>query len=844
MIVRKSLFLPLAMLCVATSLYGDSLYDAFRAPPCAARPWCYWYWVNGNVDEETATADLEAMKKAGFGGILLLDPRGYDKVVWKPEPKMPFGGDEWRRLVVYSVKECARLGLEFTMNLSDCGGSLKGPWLTGEDGPKRLVVGVDAGDLPADFKYYHDIATFSVRVAPGTSVKSGWRNAGGVVNRWEKDALVADVPALEWHQGTSGGGALLRGRNGGQDGEWHTLRFGYCAIPKREHDVDVIDAAAVERHFNRIAGPLFDALGPLVGTTFTHVYSVSWEGAIPTWTGNFADAFRARAGYDLLPDLPVLAGFTRAGTRPGLLTDYRRVRNDMFRDRFYGTVRRLAHARGVKLYSECGGPWNRDPSVFREADQFAFLGVNDMPQGENWPIAPAHHSDLAFNRPAANAAHIYGLRRASAEAFTLMDAHYAMWPERLKRTADDMFVDGVNHVVWHTFTASPKSFGKPGIEYFAGTHINRNVTWFPQAHAFLAYLARCQVMLQAGEPVTDIALYAGHTPYQHWGRWRDVPWEGARVAIPRGYNYDILNDETLEKRKGDYPVFVDASGDSVTWPKLPPPDFEGDFNDVIHRRTADGTDIYFVAPSGGTGNGRLTFRVTGKMPELWDPVTGTRRKVANAETLPDGRIRIPLRFPRDGSVFVVFRPPQAAAADPAPASDWPKRQKTVSLTNARWKIDIGGRAYDRLGDWTKSDDPEIRFFSGTAVYRANFTLPPVEGDRTLFLGRVAGGLAEVRVNGVDCGVAWCIPYRVRVPAAVQREGNNVLEVRVVNTWRNRLIGDCLLPPEQRHTQSCLAYKPGPHNNAEGYWGFSKLANGYSANDELISCGLYGPVEMR
>ena len=370
------------------------------------------------------------------------------------------------------------------------------------------------------------------------------------------------------------------------------------------------------------------------------------------------------------------------------------------------------------------------------------------------------------------------------------------------------------------------------------------MTWFPQAHAFISYLARCQVMLQAGEPVTDIALYAGHTPYQHWGRWRDVPWEGARVAIPRGYNYDILNDETLERRKGAYPVFVDASGDSVTWPKLPPPDFEGDFNDVIHRRTADGTDIYFVAPAGGTGNGRLTFRVKGKVPELWDPVTGTRRKVANAETLPDGRIRIPLRFPRDGSIFVVFRPPQVAAADPAPASDWPKRQKTVSLTNARWTIDIGGRAYDRLGDWTKSDDPEIRFFSGTAVYRANFTLPAVEGDRTLFLGRVAGGLAEVRVNGVDCGVAWCYPYRVRVPVAAQREGNNVLEVRVVNTWRNRLIGDCLLPPERRHTQSCLAYKPGPHNNAEGFWGFSKLANGYSANDELISCGLYGPVEMR
>lgn len=827
------IFVLTLLACVASALRGGALYDSFRSPPQSARPWCYWYWVNGNVDEETATADLEAMKKAGFGGILLLDPRGYDKVVRKPGPKMPFGGDEWRRLVVYSVRECARLGLEFTMNLSDCGGSLKGPWLTGEDCPKRLVVGVDAGAPPASYENYHDIAAFSVRVAPGTRVSPGWRNAGGAVNRWSKDKAESAVPALEW-----------RAAAGGEGEGWHTLRFGYCAIPKREHDVDVIDADAVERHFNRIAGPLFDALGPLVGTTFTHVYSVSWEGAIPTWTGDFADAFREHAGYDLMPDLPALAGFTRPGGRPGLLRDYRRVRNDLFRIRFYGTVRRLAHARGVKLYSESGGPWNRDPSVFREADQLAFLGVNDMPQGENWPVAPAHHSDLAINRPAANAAHIYGLRRASAEAFTHMDYHYSMWPEKLKRTADDAFVDGVNHLVWHTFTASPKEFGKPGIEYFAGTHVNRNVTWFPQAHAFIDYLARCQAMLQAGEPVTDIAIYAGSTPYQHWGRWRDVPWEGARIAIPRGYNYDILNDETLGRRKGDYPVFVDASGDSVTWPKLPLPDFEGDFNDVIHRRTADGTDIYFVAPSGGTGRGSLTFRVKDKVPELWDPVTGTRRRAPNAETLPDGRIRIPLWFPRDGSVFVVFRPPEAAAADPAPADDWPKRRKPLALTDGPWTIDVGGRPYGRLGDWTKSDDPEIRHFSGTATYRASFTLPAADADRTLLLGRVAGGLAEVRVNGVDCGVAWCFPYRVRVPSGALRAGRNELEVRVVNTWRNRLIGDCLLPPERRKTRGCLECKSGPHNNASGDWGFSRLANGYSANDELDSCGLYGPVELR
>lgn len=348
--------------------------------------------------------------------------------------------------------------------------------------------------------------------------------------------------------------------------------------------------------------------------------------------------------------------------------------------------------------------------------------------------------------------------------------------------------------------------------------------------------------MHAGEPVVDIAVYAGHTPYQHWGRYRDVPWDGARIAIPRGYNYDILNDETLA-RKDRYAAFVDASGDSVTWPRLPEPDFEGDFNDVVHRRCVDGTEIYFVQTS-RKGNGTLTFRVRGKTPELWDPVTGTRRRAVKAIVQQDGRVRIPFSFPQDGSVFVVFRPKDVAAVDPAPVDDWPKPRKSVSLTDGPWRIDIGGRSHDRLGNWTHASDPEIRYFSGAAVYRTSFTLGEAPIDRALYLGRVAGGLAEVKVNGVDCGIAWCFPFRVKVPAAALKKGPNEVEIKVVNAWRNRLIGDCALPEDQRHTKSCLKYKTSAHNDAAGRWGFSQITEGYSVDDELDACGLYGPVELR
>ena len=429
-----------------------------------------------------------------------------------------------------------------------------------------------------------------------------------------------------------------------------------------------------------------------------------------------------------------------------------------------------------------------------------------------------------------------------------MDYHWNQWPATLKRSADDAFVDGINHFVWHTFSCSPAAFGRPGIEYFAGTHINRNVTWHKQSRAFLAYLARCQAMLQAGKPVTDIAVYAGHNPYRHWGRYRQLPWDGATIAIPRGYNYDILNDEKLSL-KDSYAAFVDATAKPVVWPKLPPPDFEGDFNEVIHRRTDDGTDIYFVAPSSGTGRGSVTFRVSGKVCELWDPVTGNRRRAPEAKTTPDGRTKVPLAFPKDGSVFVVFRPKDVADTD-SPKADVPPVMRHVPLAGGvsikgPWTVRLGEGKFDRLGDWTKSDDPAVRYFSGTATYTTTFTLNEVkQNDRLLMLGMVAGGLAEVFVNGTDCGIVWCAPWYAKVPAAALRKGTNTLEVRVTNTWRNRLIGDCLLPSEKRLTKSCLQYKDGPLNNARGEVSFSNRASGYSANDSLISCGLYGPVSLR
>src|ERR1019366_8723488 len=131
--------------------------------------------------------------------------------------------------------------------------------------------------------------------------------------------------------------------------------------------------------------------------------------------------------------------------------------------------------------------------------------------------------------------------------FTHMVQHWSAYPAVLKPHADAAFTDGINHLIWHTFTASPPEFGQPGSEYFAGTHINPNVTWFRDAGPFVTYLARCQLLLRPGQFVADVCAYTGENPYLHWGR--ALKWgPHATQTLGKGYTYDLINNEVLMDR--------------------------------------------------------------------------------------------------------------------------------------------------------------------------------------------------------------------------------------------------------------------------------------------------------
>ena len=535
--------------------------ESFRHPPREDRPWVYWWWLKSNVDRETIVRDLRAMRDVGVSGFLLFDVRGYHEDHVPPPPEATeFMSRQWRQWVRDALEEADRLGLQASINLSSCAGSLMGPWPVGEDAPKQLLwsrshlrgpARLDA-PLPSVPLGVRPIAILAARTRPTCPTppvqesQLVWTDWSSILGEPQPDCVATEVVDL-----TDKEDAERRLTWDIPEGEWALIRFAYGPMTGREREVDVLDAEAVTRHFERMGRALLQDAGPLAGRTLTHFYSVSWEGATPTWTRDFEPQFARYRGYAMRPWMPVLAGVTvhDPGLSRRFLRDYHAALAACFCSNFYGTLHRLCREVGLQWHAESGGPWNRSIPLFAAADQLAFLGRTDMPQGEFWfPGRGNMGRPPEFNRPAAIAAHVYGRRLAAAEAFTHMVQHWSAYPAVLKPTADAAFCDGINHLIWHTFTASPERFGLPGIEYFAGTHFNPNVTWWPMAQPFVDYLARAQHLLRHGRPVVDFCVYIGDRPYLHWGRWADRWSTNASLAAPPGYSWDLVNDEVLLHR--------------------------------------------------------------------------------------------------------------------------------------------------------------------------------------------------------------------------------------------------------------------------------------------------------
>ncbi|CAN7471089.1 glycosyl hydrolase [Phenylobacterium sp. LjRoot164] len=244
---------------------------------------------------------------------------------------------------------------------------------------------------------------------------------------------------------------------------------------------------------------------------------------------------------------------------------------------------------------------------------------------------------------------------------------------------------------------------------------------------------------------------------------------------------------------------------------------------ALHRRTRE-ADIYFVSNQKERAEEvSASFRVAGRAPEVWRAVDGSMEPLGYATE--GGLTKVALRLEPYEALFVVFRKSTRQKAWQAAG----RRTSVAASVQASWSVSFGPglaapapTSFEALTSWSESGDPLIRYYSGSATYRASVDVVGMApGERWLLdLGEVHE-LAVVEVNGKPVGTAWHAPYRLDV-TDVLKPGRNEIAVRVVNLWPNRLIGD---------------KQPGAKPVT-----FAPMST-YTAQSPLLPSGLLGPVRL-
>ena len=675
-------------------------------------------------------------------------------------------------------------------------------------------------------------------------------------------------------------------------GKWRIYRFGASLTGKQNHpappeatglEVDKLDPDAWNRYFHTYLDLYKDAAKGLLGARGVQYLMIdSYEAEQMTWTPKMEEAFQSARGYALRPWLPALTGEIIGSSEEteAFLFDWRETIGELFAAN-YDRVNDILDEYGMK---------GRYTESHENARTFVGDGMDPkrtaaVPMAAIWTVGAAesvaYQSDI---RESASTAHLYGQNLVAGESFTtngMLGGAYSWYPGNLKEIADIAMMSGLNRFFIHESAHQPSDELRPGLGLLIfGQWFNRHETWAEYAKYWMDYLARSCYYLQAGHNVADVLWYYGEDTNIAEAYAKALP------DVPESYAYDfcsphallnvpsvkdykviclgkhtkVMSLEVLRKLHqlvcdgvfliGQEPAKMAGQGDNAAeferlkagiWHAARPnvwtgsvaeglqrsgvaPDFQSSVPGVrfVHRK--DGVrDIYWVRNfSGAPVDTDIVLRDAQGPVAVMNPVTG--KPVYGA--LRDGR----LHLGADDALFLVADPTATPLAEPAPL----QAAGEVAL-NGPWTVSFEGldapagkRTWKELKSLTESDEANVKYFSGTATYKNSFNLTKKNLPAALCidLGQV-GQMADVYINGEHVDFLWKAPYVVKFEGKL-KPGKNTIEVKVVNTWMNRLIGDGQ-PGVEGHS-----FSPVP------FYGVRSITQNPGT---LAPSGLIGPVRL-
>lgn len=295
---------------------------------------------------------------------------------------------------------------------------------------------------------------------------------------------------------------------------WKILRIGHTSTGHKNTtggagkglECNKFDPKAVKKQVDNWFGAAFrNTDTEVTRRTLKYFYIDSWECGTQNWSDTFAEEFRTRRGYDLMPYLPLFAGIPveSAARSEQVMRDIRTTIGELVVDVFYEVMEESAREYDCEFTAECVAPT-------MIGDGMAHYKRVDLPMSEFWLNSPTHDK-LNDMLDAISGGRIYGKNIIQAEGFTQVRGTWDEHPAMIKPLLDRNYALGINRLVYHVMVHNPFMDRKPGMTLDGiGLFFQRDQTWWPNgAKAFTTYAARCQTLLQYGHPVVDIAVFTG-----------------------------------------------------------------------------------------------------------------------------------------------------------------------------------------------------------------------------------------------------------------------------------------------------------------------------------------------
>ena len=574
-VFKSKVFMYICIMLRRTALYILLLLPLWLfAQSGQERPWVRWWWNGDKVDTLELKRELRLLREAGIGGVEInpiefpakrCDSLGIASLKWL--------SDEWLDALAATLRKAKHLGMGCDL-LVGSGWPFGMETLPMEERVQVMLTYVTEIDW-SNNTHNEPFVITKQQIFDAVDPKVTEPNADrqfelvdlflvpdSVYSIYQRNEVYLPGDTIKIYPLNQ----ITTGWHPSPNGKYMLYALVRCTsfasvingAPGASGPIlDHMNKAAVQHFLDHMRQRLEHRLGPMSRWLRAYfVDSMELEGA--NWTDDFAEEFRRRNGYDIMPWLPFIMFKTG---RLGEVVSYeygakqspdfkRRVQS--VRLHFERTKAQLLYERFTTVFAnwcKAQGVLSRGQAYGRGFFPLLSSTAYDIPEGESWTTNYLRHrlgeempdndyrrgrAYTMINKYVSSAAHHSGRRLVSAEEMTNTYRMFETTLELLKLGSDMSAISGITHSVWHGFNYSPSQAGFPGwVQY--GSYLNEQNTWWPYFRLLNDYRARMSAILQNADMQTPIAILA--PTEQMWGEIgvQTEPFPN----YPKGSQYDI-----------------------------------------------------------------------------------------------------------------------------------------------------------------------------------------------------------------------------------------------------------------------------------------------------------------